>query len=98
MYLLRSADKEERDRSNVSYDFPESDDKFLDYSSWVATIVFLALTLAFQAIAVGLCAVNTFTVPIEIWLGPMGIYIANGATGIQTCLSLSVKYIFFITS
>ena len=78
--MYRSATKEERDRSNVSYDVPESDDKFLDYSSWVATIVFLALTLTFQAIAVGLCAFNTYTVPIEIWLGPMGIYIANGAT------------------
>lgn len=72
----------EKDRTNVSYDVPESNEKFLDYSPWVTTIVFLAFTLAFQTIAAGLCALNTYTVPIEIWLGPMGIYIANGATGI----------------
>lgn len=33
--------------------------------------------LACQVIAAGLCALNTATVPIEAWVGPMGIYIAN---------------------
>ena len=56
----------------------------MDFGYWVTTVIFLSLTLAFQLIGAGLCALNsTSSVPIEVWLGPMGIYIANGAAGIR---------------
>lgn len=58
-----------------------SDDQFMDYSLWIATIIFLSFMLAAQVVSAGLCALNAVTVPIETYVGPMGIYIANFTGG-----------------
>ena len=67
-------------KSNVPRN-PGPPESFLPFGFWLATVIFLSLTIAFQVLATGLCALNSLPeVPVEVWLGPMGIYIANGAT------------------
>lgn len=56
-------------------------DQFMDYGLWVTTLIFLSLMLSFQVISAGLCFFNTVTIPIEMLVGPMGIYLANGVVG-----------------
>lgn len=54
----------------------------MDSDYWLTTVIFLSLTLAFQLVSAGLCALNSVdSVPVEVWLGPMGVYVANGAAG-----------------
>ena len=57
------------------------DDLFMKYGHWVATIVFLSFTIALEVLAVGVHALNIFSVPIEFWLGPAGLYLANACAG-----------------
>lgn len=57
------------------------DDQFMDYGLWITTLIFLSLMLAFQGISAGLCFFNVATVPIEMLVGPMGIYLTNGVAG-----------------
>lgn len=60
------------------------DDQFMPYGLWITTVIFLSIMLAFQIISIGLCIANTFTVPVENILGPLGIYVANGVAGKAT--------------
>lgn len=53
----------------------------MDYNLWITTIIFLSFMLAAQVVSVGLCALNTATIPIETFVGPMGIYVANFIAG-----------------
>lgn len=68
----------------------QNDDQFLNSSSWTATIVFLSFMLGFLIVSVGLSIYNTATNPIEFWIGPVGIYIANGASGKKSKLNTGV--------
>ncbi|XP_057366016.1 uncharacterized protein LOC130686866 [Daphnia carinata] len=65
-------------------------DQFMDYGLWVTTLIFLSLMLAFQVISAGLCFFNAVTVPIEMLIGPMGIYLANGVVGLTGLITLSL--------
>ena len=66
----------------------------MDYSLWIATIIFLSFMLAAQVVSAGLCALNAVTVPIETYVGPMGIYIANFTGGmIFNCFDFVFKKI-----
>lgn len=74
---------EVRDSSTINKTVIIEDDQFMKYGLWITTIIFLSLMLACQIIATGLCVLNTVTVPIEAWVGPMGIYCANAAGGTE---------------
>ncbi|XP_032794600.2 uncharacterized protein LOC116931191 [Daphnia magna] len=65
-------------------------DQFMDYGLWVTTLIFLSLMLSFQVISAGLCFFNTVTIPIEMLVGPMGIYLANGVVGLTGLITLSL--------
>lgn len=69
------------DRQGVTSVPITEDNQFMKYDLWITTLIFLSLTLATQIISAGLCIFNTATVPIETFVGPMGIYLTNTVGG-----------------
>jgi len=61
-----------------SYGNVHGNEEFMNYHLWVSTVVFISFTIAFQGIAIAACILNIATIPVETWLGPIGIYLANG--------------------
>jgi len=65
-------------------------DEFMNYHLWVSTIVFISFAILCQVVAVAACLLNVIRVPVETWLGPSGIYLANGGAAFWNFVTLCV--------
>jgi len=76
--------------TSVLADEMHGNEQFMNYSAWVSTVVFLSFTIALQIVAGGICILNIVTVPVEMWTGPLGIYLTNGGAALFNLITLAV--------